>query len=252
MVNKWILVLCTVQQGMGTMYVNGVQVASNPTVDLAESWANQTGLLSYNTTGNGAMMANAAFSSWWVWNNRVLTAQEAVQMYTNPWAMFELGQKGLIKGTRTTLGESAVVSDIRFYSHASGGNVRLGIYDNASPKNLLWQSGSVPNTASNAWLTTPIAVGAPSTLMLGSGVYWLAWQTDGALDAPSYTAGISGDGFVVNQAYSPFPGVLTGEQSTSERWSICLDYEAPIELWRFEHFGSDSTNQAVARQPRRS
>ena len=86
--NKWILVLCTVQQGLGVMYVNGVAVASNTNVNLADSIAGQTGQLCYNTTGNGSLMCNANFSSWWVWNNRVLTAQEAAQMYADPWAMF--------------------------------------------------------------------------------------------------------------------------------------------------------------------
>lgn len=88
---EWILVLCTVQQGLGVMYINGKEVARDTHVDLAKSWGNQTGQLSYNTTGNGAMMPNANFSSWWVWNNRVLTAQEASQLYANPWAMFDQG-----------------------------------------------------------------------------------------------------------------------------------------------------------------
>jgi hypothetical protein len=85
--NKWILVLCTIQQGLGIMYVNGVEVLRDTTVNLAKSVANQTGQLAYNSTGNGSMMCNANFSSWWVWNNRVLTAQEVAQMYANPWAM---------------------------------------------------------------------------------------------------------------------------------------------------------------------
>jgi hypothetical protein len=68
-VNQWMLVLCTVQPGLGTMYVNGVPVATSDNVDLTNSWANQTGLLVYNCTGNGATMANANFSSWWIWNN---------------------------------------------------------------------------------------------------------------------------------------------------------------------------------------
>jgi len=87
-VNKWILVLCTVQNGLGVMYVNGVEVARDTTVNLTKSVANQTGKICYNTTGNGSMMCDANFSSWWVWNNRVLTAQEAAQMYADPWAMF--------------------------------------------------------------------------------------------------------------------------------------------------------------------
>ena len=96
-VNQWMLVLCTVQPGLGVMYVNGVPAATNTAVDLAHSWANQTGLLVYNSTGNGSDDGQCQFfPSWWIWNNRVLTAQEAAQMYANPWVMFHSGaQKGL-------------------------------------------------------------------------------------------------------------------------------------------------------------
>jgi hypothetical protein len=87
--NEWMLVLCTVQQGLGVMYINGKEMARDTHVDLAKSFANQAGQMVYNATGNGAMMCNANFSSWWVWNHRVLTAKEAEEMYANPWAMFE-------------------------------------------------------------------------------------------------------------------------------------------------------------------
>jgi hypothetical protein len=90
-VNEWILVLCTVQQGLGVMYINGKEVARDTHVDLAKSWAHQTGQMVYNATGDGSMMTNANFSSWWVWNHRVLSAEEAEQMYANPWAMFGPG-----------------------------------------------------------------------------------------------------------------------------------------------------------------
>jgi hypothetical protein len=195
-VNQWLLVLRTVQDGLGVMYVNGVAAASNTTVNLSNSWAGQTGQLVYNSTGNGSSMANANFSSWWVWNNRVLTAAEAAQMYANPWAMFHSGaQQGFIKGTKILLTNLAAVQNVWFYSHAAGGNIRLGLYDNSSPKNLLWQSGIISNTATNAWITVPIATGTPGTLALFPGTYWLAWQVDSTYDAPSYTAGASGDGF---------------------------------------------------------
>ncbi len=87
-VNEWILVLCTVQQGLGVMYINGKEAARDTHVNLAKSWSNQTGQLVYNATGNGSAMPRANFSSWWVWNNRVLSAREAAQFYANPWAMF--------------------------------------------------------------------------------------------------------------------------------------------------------------------
>lgn len=86
---KWILVLCTVQDGLGVMYVNGVEVARNTHVNLAQSVAVVAGQLVYNATGNGGMMFNANFSSFWGWSNRVLTAREAADLYADPWAMFD-------------------------------------------------------------------------------------------------------------------------------------------------------------------
>ena len=227
-VGKWILVLCTVQQGQGVMYLNGAAAASDPNVDLARSWANQTGLLCYNTTGNGAMMGNANISSWWIWNNRVLSAQEAAQFYADPWAMFKAGQKGFIKGLKIKLDAAAAVRSVNFYSHAADGNLRLGIYDNSSPKKLLWQSAVTSNTAAGDWLRVPVSAGDPAALTLGAGDYWLAWQTDSTLAVPSYAAGSVGDGFVVQQKFGSFPAAINSVQLTSERWSLYLEYEPPI------------------------
>ncbi len=227
-VNQWMLVLCTVQQGLGTMYVNGVPVATNTNVDLAKSWANQTGRLVYNCTGNGATMANANFSSWWIWNNRVLSAQEAAQMSANPWSMFHSGsQRGFIKGTKVTVPAAAMVSSVWFYSHAATGNLRLGIYDNNSPKNLLWQSAAFSNTAAGSWITAPVAAGQPSTLVLVPGTYWLAWQVDTTYDVPSYTAGTNGEGFFFSQNFGSFPTALSSGLSSAESWSMYLDYAQP-------------------------
>jgi hypothetical protein len=223
--NRWTLVLCTVQQGLGVMYLNGVPVTNDTHVDLAASWANQSGPLVYNATGNGSQMPNANFSSWWVWDNRVLTAQDAAQMYANPWLMFHSGsQKAFIKGTKVTLSHAALVSNVWFYSHAACGNVRLAIYDNSSPKRLLWQSAAVTNTASESWLKTPVGQGSPSSLSLIPGTYWLAWQIDTLLDVPGFTQGASGDGFFLGQAFGVFPASISGAQSSSETWSMYIDY----------------------------
>ena len=230
-VNQWILVLFTVQQGLGVMYINGVPVASNSTVNLSNSWSGQVGPVHYNTTGGsnpGTQMCNANFSSWWVWNNRVLTGQEAAQFYANPWSMFYTGaQKGFIKGTRLVLTNLAAVSNVFFYSHFAAGNVRLALYTNSSPKELLWQSGAISNTASNDWLVAPISAGTPGNLVLLPGTYWLAWQVDTPYDVPSYTAGTSGDGFYLNQPSGNFPASLAGEQTSSETWSEYFNYAPP-------------------------
>jgi len=223
--NRWTLVLCTVQQGLGVMYLNGTPVTNDTHVDLAASWANQTGQLIYNATGNGSQMPNANFSSWWVWNNRVLTAQDAAQMYANPWLMFHSGsQKGFVKGTKVALSQTALVSNVWFYSHAAGGNVRLAIYDDSSPKRLLWQSTVVTNTTSEGWLKTPVGQGSPASLSLNPGTYWLAWQIDTLLDVPGFTQGASGEGFFLGQAFGAFPGAISGAQSSAETWSMYLDY----------------------------
>lgn len=129
-------------------------------------------------------------------------------------------QRNQIKGTRIVLNEAAAVNDVRFYSHAASGNVRLAIYDNAATKNRLWQT-EVANTASGAWLTVPISGAA-----LQPGTYWLAWQVDSSADVPSYSAGVAGDGFSFEQTYGAFPSALSGTTSTTEKWSVYLDYDA--------------------------
>jgi hypothetical protein len=213
------------------MYVNGVPVASNTNVNLSNSWSGQVGPVHYNTSGGtipGSQMCNANFSSWWVWNNRVLTAQEAAQLYANPWAMFYTGaQKGFIKGSRLTLTNPAAVSNVVFYSHVAAGNVRLALYTDSSPKALLWQSPVISNTASNAWLTVPISTGAPGNLVLLPGTYWLAWQVDTTYDVPSYAAGAIGDGFYLSQPFGNFPASLVGEHNSAETWSEYFDYAPP-------------------------
>ncbi|MEI7731374.1 MAG: LamG-like jellyroll fold domain-containing protein [Verrucomicrobiota bacterium] len=240
-VNKWILVLFTVQPNLGVIYVNGIPVTTNTTVSL--NYIGQSHPVAYNGTigpggHGGAYMCNANFGSWWIWNNRVLTASEVAQMYTNPWSMFYSGaEKGFIKGTKLDLHETAVVSNVCFYSHAAAGNVRLGIYDNRSPKHLLWQSATIPNPATSNWITAPISTGVPGTLTLSTGACWLVWQTDSAMDVPSYTPGTNGDGFMVNQAFGPFSPTLTGETATSETWSMYLTYLTPRQAPVFDGYG---------------
>ncbi len=244
-VNQWILALFTVQQGLGVMYINGAPVASNATVNLSNSWSGQVGPVHYNTTGgavsgSGSQMCNANFSSWWVWNNRVLTAQEAAEFYANPWSMFYTGaQKRFIKGTQLALTNLAAVSNVYFCSHVAAGNVRLALYTNSSPKELLWQSGVILNTASNDWLMAPISAGTPGNLVLLPGTYWLAWQVDTTYDVPSYSPGPSGSGFYLSQPFGDFPATLSGETSSVETWSEYFDY-APPDPARFT---------AIARQP---
>lgn len=85
--NKWSLVLCTVAEGLGVMYVNGVEAASSTAVSVSHCLANQSGRVVYNATGDGSGPTAANFSSFWVWAGRALTAAEAAGHYADPWSM---------------------------------------------------------------------------------------------------------------------------------------------------------------------
>ncbi|MBI5154797.1 hypothetical protein HZA57_06130, partial [Candidatus Poribacteria bacterium] len=111
----------------------------------------------------------------------------------------------------------------------------LAIYDNADPMNLLWESGSVPNTGANAEVVVPILAGTPAQLRLVPGTYWLAWQTDSPASIGSYTPGEYGEGFNFIMPYGPCPAQLAqGDvEPTSELWTQYLTFPPPpsVEGW---------------------
>jgi len=135
-------------------------------------------------------------------------------------------QQGQLKATRFTIPETGIVTEARFFSHAASGNVRLALYDNAEPKNLLWESGAVANTAEGADLIVPIGEGTPASLQLTAGTYWAAWQVDTTADVPSYTPGAAGEGFTFSQPFGPAPATLAEGNIaiTSERWTEYVTY----------------------------
>lgn len=143
-----------------------------------------------------------------------------------------LSQQGFIKATRLTMPEAGRVRELRMYSHAATGNVRLALYDTAATPHLLWQSGVLPNTAANAWLATSIAAGTPSSLALPAGTYWLAWQVDTAVPVPSHATGTPGEGLLVPWTWGAFPEALdpaadAAPTFTDEVWSAYLTYALP-------------------------
>jgi len=137
-----------------------------------------------------------------------------------------IGLGNSLRATRFILPDPGDVTDVRFYSHAPVGNVRLALYDNAEPKNLLWESGVVANSADEADLIVPVGEGTPSSLHLSAGTYWAAWQVDSAANVPSYTPGVQGEGFSFAQAFGPAPATLARENivPTSDRWTMYMVY----------------------------
>ncbi|MCX5792530.1 MAG: hypothetical protein NTY45_10035, partial [Elusimicrobia bacterium] len=79
----------------------------------------------------------------------------------------------------------------------------------------------------SAWNTVLISAGAPTTLTLNSGTYWLAWQWDSTANGPSYTAGSAGSGNYLGQAYGSFPAGWSGGTSSTEQWSIYATQAPP-------------------------
>jgi len=131
---------------------------------------------------------------------------------------------GRLKATRMVLTENATVNDMRFYSHTASGKLRLAIYDNSSPKQLVWQSAEIVNTTTAGEITATIASGAPSQLILNPGTYWLAWQSETVLPVPSFTPGSFGDGFYLDKSFGSFDSTLGDETVSDERWTQYINF----------------------------
>jgi hypothetical protein len=143
-----------------------------------------------------------------------------------------VGVEGYAKATKAILSDNnASIQSLRFYiSPGASGNFRLAIYsDSSGPSSKLWESGSIAAIA-GAWNTVTIASGSPTSLTLNSGTYWLVWQWDSANSGPSYMVGSSGDGNYIAQAYGSFPTSWSGGTSSSEKWSIYVNYTASYKL----------------------
>ena len=139
--------------------------------------------------------------------------------------------QGVLKASRVVVPENATLVDVHLYSNVAKGNLRMGIYDNSSPRKLVWQSGSIPNVPNppNApsfpnEVVVPISAGTPAAVSLSSDIYWLAWQIDSSYSVPSYYPGVIGDGFYVSQAFGTFASTLGTETITDERWTEYITY----------------------------
>ncbi len=131
-------------------------------------------------------------------------------------------QRGFIKSTALSVAEAGQVKSVRVYCHAASGNVRLALYDDSSPQQLLWESGVVPVDVAEGWLDVPISSGTPLDLTLLPGTYHLAWQVDSTQHVMSfYDEGPLGSGRSVVYDFGPFPGTIeeTSVTQTTERWS---------------------------------
>ena len=132
--------------------------------------------------------------------------------------------QGMLAGTKFTVAENAAVTDVRLFSHAAGSTVRLGIYDNSL--NLLWQTVTPVASVAGAEIVVPISAGTPASLGLPPGNYYLVYQCSGTANVPSFTAGTTGDGFVVYQDFGSFSASLAPASvtSTANRFTEYITY----------------------------
>ncbi|MFN7161023.1 MAG: S-layer homology domain-containing protein [Candidatus Gracilibacteria bacterium] len=128
--------------------------------------------------------------------------------------------KGLTLGTKITLASPATsVNNLKFYSHSASGNVRLGLYSLAG--NLLWDSGTIANTAGGDLITAPISSGTPSTLALAAGDYYLAFQIDDIASIPSYTLGGASSGiWAAAPTFGAFASSISAGTQSTENFTM--------------------------------
>lgn len=143
---------------------------------------------------------------------------------TNPARVVKIATavNGRSRASRILISDNVTLDDMSFFTHNATGKLRLGIYNNATPKQLIWQSSEL-NNAGGA-LTIPISSGTPSKVTLTPGAYWLAWQNNAAIPSPSFNAGTFGDGFTFDLTFGDFPATVSNETLTSDRWTHSISY----------------------------
>lgn len=140
-----------------------------------------------------------------------------------------LALKDTLHANRVTMSGRGAIQDVRFYSHAAKGNVRLAIYSDETSKTLLWESGPVKNTVAGGWLAVPVASGTPGALTLNPGKYWLAWQCDATESVASWAKASSyTEGFEMEWPFGPFLKKIDPSKVrlSSDQWSEYLTYGA--------------------------
>lgn len=166
---------------------------------------------------------------------------------TRALARVNLAMNGSIHANRVHPVVREAVRNVYFYNHEAGGHVRLAIYDNLSPKNLIWQSAPIDLATSNTWTVAPISGGTPASVTINAGYYWLAWQTDSKADAPSCHATYAGSSSCSNEInfpypYGSYPATIAPDPTynATMAWGIYWDYD-PVSLWvEFPYAGTET------------
>lgn len=162
-------------------------------------------------------------------SNRIVVAAG-----TNPTKFLKLayGHAGILRATRFQMPVRGLVEDVRFYRHYAGGNLRLSLYAEGEPKQLVWESEGVESTGTGE-IVVPIAAGTPAELVLEPGTYWAAWQSDRDGDVGSWRQTIGDSGFRVAHDFGPSPESIAGDVAipTSDLWTEYITYRKIGQSW---------------------
>lgn len=130
--------------------------------------------------------------------------------------------RGLLIGTAAVLSGTSerVVDDFRIYSHQAEGQFKIALYDNGTPRQLLWESQVMENLWEDDWAVVPVGLGTPQSLTLQPGTYWLCFQVDTSDDVASYAG--AGGGFAIAAPFNAVPPSIDAADalSTGRRWAL--------------------------------
>lgn len=166
---------------------------------------------------------------------------------TSPTTLFTLGfyprwnAHERLAATRVT-GEfrtpRARVTSLNFYSHESGSQVRLALYDATPtsvprPRNLLWASAPIP-TIDEGWLSVPVD-NIPGSILNSGQTSYLAFQTDRNRPIASVARRVEGYGARTDKGptFDSFPEQWPVWTDSNEVFSFYYTYEEEIRLESF-------------------
>jgi hypothetical protein len=151
-----------------------------------------------------------------------------------------------LRTVRITVPSTTEATSIRFYSHMPAGKFRFAIFAGSG---LVWQSGEIANSVSEDFITVPISLGTPPTLVLGraSGpsLYYLAFVSDSDDPVASFIPSEPPEGLLLDMEYGSFPSSFPTSTSPGQgAWSIHLNGNPLPRLTMIDAVDADGLNDA--------
>jgi len=129
---------------------------------------------------------------------------------------------GTVHGTKVTVANNCEIRNVAMFTNTADAAVRvkLALYDNNSPRGLIWASAPLTPTGTAPTQTVSVDLRADPSgpIVLAKGVYWLCWQTNTSAPVVSYKIGKTAETVFFCGSYVAgmptklnFPTILTAE-----------------------------------------